>query len=265
MKNLKKIIALLVVLALSLCMCVAFVSCGDGDGDGDNTANNGGANNGGANNGGANNGGANNGGGNGGSGNGGDNGGSTPAGTPYTVNLKDTNNAAVVGATVLFKLNNRDCGTAVSDASGNATLNIDTSAVTSGIVQVKVVITVPAGYNEYSSILRFDENATTLNVTDIVKDMRVNHTVKLVDVEGNEVKVAGISVLLCQSVCYVATETDTNGEAVFFIEAESGDFKVKIDDLADFGLEFIDPVETDGYVHITNEGQTTILVRVREI
>lgn len=183
--------------------------------------------------------------------------------TEYTVTVVDTNGNAVVGAVV-----------AISRVSPQATspdLTTDTEGKVKtsfskeeGVVRIRATVkSVPLGYIMPSGATTFDAGATSATITVAVEN-KIEHTVKLVDQNGNALNIAGASVLICQNECQSPVETDENGVAKVTFEPVEGMYlKVKISNLATLpalsGYQYYKTVDDDGYIHF-DEGTTEIIV-----
>ena len=238
MSNFKKILTLMLALALALCVTLAFTACGTPDDEGDDECTN-----------------------------------HTdanadgvcdtegcgasvpvePTGTTYTVTVVDEDGNAVPGVVLTIGTTTIKSGDLTTDAQGkaSATLNI------TGVAKVRATVkSVPAGYKSPESAEMFEQGAVALTVT-IEEENMVEHTVKLVDENGEAIALAGAEIMICQSVCQTAVPTDANGVAKITFEPEASYLKVKIANIEELDYTYADTVDGEGYVHY-DEGTTVI-------
>ena len=171
-------------------------------------------------------------------------------GTTYTVTVKDTSGKAVEGVTLVIGYRGGSSDALTTDADGKASAALEAS----GRLTAEIT-SVPAGYIQPTSKTTFDDNATTVTVT-LELDKRVAHTVTVKDSDGNAV--AGVNVLICQSVCQMPVSTDENGVAVITFEPEASYIKVKIDS-EEYTL--VGELDSEGYIHF-DEGTTEVTLTV---
>ncbi len=183
----------------------------------------------------------------------------------YTVTVVDTNGDAVVGAVVAISRVNPQATSPdlTTGADGRATANL---SKVGGVVRIRATVkSVPMGYLLPTGATTFDEGATEATITVAVEN-RIAHTIRLVDQDGNALKVAGATVLVCQNECQSPVETDENGVAVVTFEPVPGMYlKVKISNLATLealgGYRYYKAVDADGYIHF-DEGTTELIVEL---
>ncbi len=183
--------------------------------------------------------------------------------TEYTVTVVDTNGDAVVGAVV-----------AISRVSPQATspdLTTDNEGKVKasftkidGVARIRATVkSVPTGYILPSGATTFDADATSATIT-VALENKIEHTIRLVDQNGNALNIAGATVLVCQNECQSPVETDENGVAKVSFEPVEGMYlKVKISNLSTLpaleGYQYFKVVDNDGYIHF-DEGTTELVV-----
>lgn len=183
--------------------------------------------------------------------------------TAYTVNVVDTNGNAVVGAVVaVSRVSPQETSPDVeTDSTGKAVANL---TKVDGVVRVRATVkSVPAGYILPTGASTFDACATSITITVAVEN-KIEHTIRLVDQQGNALSISGATVLVCQNECQSPVETDANGVAKVSFEPVEGMYlKVKISNLdtleALSGYQYFKAVDGDGYIHF-DEGTTDLVV-----
>ena len=139
----------------------------------------------------------------------------------YTVTVKDTSGAVVVGAAVTLNVDGENTVTKATDANGIASFNVGKAA------DVKANVVAPEGYVLAESEYTFTEKA--LNVSGVVK----LDTYKVYLYDQNAVPVVGASLKLAidaeNGAQTAAVLTDAEGAAVFAVVP--GSYKLVIDTL----------------------------------
>jgi len=236
MKNLKRIISLILVFAFALSAAMLLASCGGGDTEctehKDEDANNIC-----------------------------DKCGETleivPTGEEYTVTVKGADGEKVAGVKLKISTRGKESEELTTDANGIASARLEK------VAYVRATVTeVPTGYLKPTAYVEFADNATALTVT-LEKDNRVAHTVTLVDNEGNAI--SGVLVQICQTLCQTPVLTDEEGKAVITFAPEAGYLKVKVTDMSQIpGYEMTGKVDAEGYLHF-DEGTTEMQIVVAPI
>lgn len=188
MKNLKKIISLLLVLSLTLCMAFALVSCGD-----ENPPENPGEQP-------------------------GENPGEGESKITYTVTVKDTAGNAVKGVKVQLKLDNvAPVGNAVTTGDdGVATFNVKNEGNYFASVSL-----VPAGFILPATGTKLVNNAATVTLEKLPE-----YTVYVKDASGNPIAGVGVQICSLSGACQLPKMTDAEGKIVSNLMAD--DYQAKI-------------------------------------
>ena len=221
MKNFKRILAILLVLALGVCMAVALTSCTEPETDPctthvDNDSN-----------------------------------GKCdncdepvePQGdgkVDYVVTVKDEDGNAVGGATVVIYLNGlSERGENVTDAEGKVTFRLKEGNYSAAVVDA------PAEYTFDEEMVALTNNAATITVEKLPA-----YTIYVKDINGQAI--AGVSVQLCtDSDCRSPKTTDAEGKVVYYdVEAT---YKAKVIDAAGYVL--------DNEYHDLVDGVVTIVLQ----
>ena len=173
----------------------------------------------------------------------------------YTVAVKDTNGAKVVGAKVkLITAGNKESEIFTTDENGETNISFE------AIAYVKVAVTeVPDGYIKPDSEVMFDDGATEVTVT-VAIDTRTTYKVTVVDEAGNGI--SGIMVGICDdSGCKTPVATDENGVSLQKLNI-SGEAKVQLMSIS--GYEVVSHELDEGYIHFA-EGETEITITLKAI
>ncbi len=221
MKNLKKILSLILALMMLLTSAFALASCaGDGDDAGDGSSD--------------------------GSGSGDSAGGST--GFTYTVYVK-SGNKGIAGANVCFTnlADSTDKKLATTDANGRAKITTDTET------SFKAVVTqVPSDYRESGWSITEEKTLVdgTATFTYTTVDLP-DWTITLVDENG--APVVGAKIQMCSgSNCFMPKTTDAEGKVVF-ADYVTSEYHVQINSLPT-GYVFADGESKDTYFYLTDTG-----------
>ena len=162
--------------------------------------------------------------------------------TAYTVTVKDSNNKAVVGATLTLATRNYTSDVLTTDANGKATASL--KAI--GYVKAKL-ISVPDGYVLNTDEVQFDDNKTELTVS-VALDTRIAHTITLVDGDGNAI--SGVLVQICEGgVCQTPVATDADGKAVIRFNPSGEELKARVLNVPT-GYARPEGVDSEGYIHV---------------
>ena len=201
MKNLKKLISILLILSLVACMSLALVSCsgdGEGEGSGDGEGE--------------------------GSGDGAGDGKIT-----YTVTVKDMTGNAVKGVKVQLKLDNvAPIGSEVTTGEdGVATFRVKNEGS-----YYACVTSAPAGFILPTTGTKLVDNAATVTLEKLPE-----YTVYVKDASGNPIAGVGVQICSLSGACQLPKNTDSDGKIVSNLER--GDYQAKIVS-APQGYEFTD-------------------------
>ena len=179
----------------------------------------------------------------------------TPDVENYKVTVKDKDGAKVAGVKVKLVTHGSESEVFTTDENGEVVISI------AAVAYVKAsVIEVPDGYVKPTKDVMFDEGATEATVT-VEIDTRVIYRVILVDEAGNGI--ADVLVGICDnSGCKTPVATDANGVSLQKLTI-NGEAKVQLIMLE--GYEIVSPTQdADGYVHFA-EGETEITITLRAI
>ena len=188
MRNLRKLISVLLVLSLALCAALTLVSCGGG---GESA--------------------------------GSENGGGNTPGTEdtkitYTVTVKDAAGNAVKGAKVQLKLDNvAPIGTeAVTGDDGVATFSVKSEGN-----YFACITYAPTGFILPASGTKLVDNAATVTL-----DKLPEYTVYVEDASGNPISGVGVQICSLSGACQIPKMTDADGKIVSNLERD--DYQAKI-------------------------------------
>ena len=162
----------------------------------------------------------------------------------YEVTVTDEEGNAIEGAVVVITSKYEPSEEATTGADGKATLKLEFDEEPEFFKAYAVVKSVPTGYDIPDRVL-IEEGKATIVVSEAV--VPTEFTVKLIGIDGNAVKLEGVTVQICQSTCLEAGATDANGELKKSFVPEEAIFKIKLTNLEDKGYTYVYPL-TDGYV-----------------
>lgn len=162
----------------------------------------------------------------------------------YEVTVTDTEGNAIEGAVVVITSQFDPSDEVTTGTNGKATLKLEFDEDPGFFKAYAVVKSVPDGYEIPDRVL-IEEGKATVVVEEAI--VPTDFTIKLVGTDGSAVKLAGVTVQICQSTCLEAGETDANGELKRSFVPEEAVFKIKLTNLTELGYAYVSPL-TDGYV-----------------
>ena len=162
----------------------------------------------------------------------------------YEVTVVDEEGNAIEGAVVVITSQYDPSEEVTTGSNGKAALKLEFDEEPSFFKAYAVVKSVPDGYEIPDRVL-IEEGKATVVVEEAI--IPTDFTIKLVGTDGTAVKLAGVTVQICQSTCLEAGATDANGELKKSFVPEEAVFKIKLSNLTELGYTYVSPL-TDGYV-----------------
>lgn len=178
----------------------------------------------------------------------------------YEVTVTDTEGNAIEGAVVVITSKFDPSEEATTGADGKATLKLEFDEDPGFFKAYAVVKSVPEGYEIPDRVL-IEEGKAAVEVEEAV--VPTEFTVRLVDAEGNAIKLPGITVQICQSTCLEAGATDENGELKKAFVPEDAEFKIKLTNLETNGYTYVSELK-DGYV-VFDAGVTVFEIKIEPV
>lgn len=178
-----------------------------------------------------------------------------PSGDVYTVTVKGEGGETVSGVALKLSTRGKESEQLVTGADGTAAYTLNKLAYVRA-----TIISVPEGYVKPTAYFEFTEGYNTLTVI-LETDKRIAHTVILKDNEGNPI--SDVYVQICQDICQTPVKTNAEGKAVITFKPEAGYLKVKVTSMASElpGYVMVGELDEEGYLHYP-EGTTELVIVV---
>ncbi len=236
MKNLKKILTVLLTLSIALTAVFSLISCTD-DNNGDNGNDNNDSN--------------------------GDNGNdNNDSKFTYTITVVDEDGNGISGIEIFIADDADVLEARTTDKDGKATLVLDKKNDNLGVIITSKLseYNAPAeDANGYQAVFG-DKTEATITLTKKVTET-ITYTVKVVDQNGNAVE--GVTLQICHNVCVQCDPTDAAGESKKNLEKSVSEMTLKVGILsAPEGYTIPEATVEGGYHATIAPGETTVTVEI---
>ncbi len=175
----------------------------------------------------------------------------------YEITVTNEAGEAVPGVVVVVETADAVSDDATTGADGKAEASLEIES--EGYVRAYAVVkSVPSGYMlpENSALIE-DGKASFVLETAIAP---TEFTVKLVDADGNAIALAGAEIQICQSTCLKPGSTNASGELTTAFVPEDAQFKLEIVNIDALGYTYVDEL-VGGYV-IFDADETVFEIRI---